>query len=139
MHPFSKARERTRALNAAKMDRMFAKPFLDVLWFAYINSQRKLGWRYTPVFRIVVHAHHGHIAIILHNASTRSQIFNIPQAHKGKVSGLCFSPDEGRTLLSCGVDKNIKLWSVDPQSQDTVRLFSFAVFSYLKSFFFPDA
>ena len=31
MHPFSKARERTRALNAAKMDRMFAKPFLDAL------------------------------------------------------------------------------------------------------------
>jgi len=31
MHPFSKARERTRALNAAKMDRIFAKPFLDAL------------------------------------------------------------------------------------------------------------
>lgn len=31
MHPFSKARERTRALNAAKMDRMFAKPFVDAL------------------------------------------------------------------------------------------------------------
>ena len=28
MHPFARARERTRALNAAKMDRMFAKPFI---------------------------------------------------------------------------------------------------------------
>ena len=28
MHPFARARERTRALNAAKMDRMFAKPFV---------------------------------------------------------------------------------------------------------------
>ncbi len=28
MHPFSRARERTRALNAAKMERMFAKPFV---------------------------------------------------------------------------------------------------------------
>lgn len=31
MHPFARARERTRALNAAKMDRMFAKPFVDSL------------------------------------------------------------------------------------------------------------
>ena len=31
-------------------------------------------------------------------------------AHKGKVSGLCFADEE--RLLSCGVDKNIKLWDV---------------------------
>lgn len=31
MHPFARARERTRALNAAKMERMFAKPFVDAL------------------------------------------------------------------------------------------------------------
>ena len=31
MHPFARARERTRALNAAKMDRIFAKPFIDSL------------------------------------------------------------------------------------------------------------
>jgi DDB1- and CUL4-associated factor 13 len=31
MHPFSRARERTRALNAAKMERMFAKPFVAAL------------------------------------------------------------------------------------------------------------
>jgi hypothetical protein len=31
MHPFARARERTRALNAAKMDRIFAKPFVAAL------------------------------------------------------------------------------------------------------------
>ena len=31
MHPFARARERTRALNAAKMERMFAKPFISAL------------------------------------------------------------------------------------------------------------
>lgn len=31
MHPFARARERTRALNAAKMERMFAKPFIAAL------------------------------------------------------------------------------------------------------------
>lgn len=28
-HPFARARERSRALAAAKMDRMFARPFVD--------------------------------------------------------------------------------------------------------------
>ncbi len=28
MHPFARARERTRALNAAKIERIFAKPFV---------------------------------------------------------------------------------------------------------------
>lgn len=32
----------------------------------------------------------------------------MPEAHKGKITGLCFA-DEDR-LLSCGVDRNIKLW-----------------------------
>ena len=31
MHPFARARERIRALNAAKMERIFAKPFIDSL------------------------------------------------------------------------------------------------------------
>jgi WD repeat and SOF domain-containing protein 1 len=31
MHPFARARERIRALNAAKMDRIFAKPFIASL------------------------------------------------------------------------------------------------------------
>ncbi len=31
MHPFARARERTRALNAVKMERIFAKPFVTAL------------------------------------------------------------------------------------------------------------
>ena len=31
MHPFARARERTRALNAAKIERIFAKPFVAAL------------------------------------------------------------------------------------------------------------
>jgi len=67
--------------------------------------------------------------IILHNLSTRKQTFNISQAHKGKVSGLCFSPGEGERLLSCGVDRNVKLWSTSGEvaSSEKVR-------SYSKSF-----
>lgn len=31
LHPFEKAREYTRALNAVKLERMFAKPFVGAL------------------------------------------------------------------------------------------------------------
>ena len=31
MHPFARARERTRAVNAAKLERIFAKPFIGAL------------------------------------------------------------------------------------------------------------
>lgn len=48
------------------------------------------------------------VGIILHDLSQRTQLAQIQGAHKGKVSGLCFT--EGDRFLSCGVDRNIKLW-----------------------------
>lgn len=58
--------------------------------------------------------------IILHNLSTRNQLLKLPQAHKGKVSGLCFA--DGDRLLSCGVDRNIKLWSTASGASSSVRV-----------------
>jgi DDB1- and CUL4-associated factor 13 len=56
--------------------------------------------------------------IIVHNLSSREQIVEQSQAHKGKVSGLCFTDDN--RLLSCGVDRNIKLWAIGGQTTDLV-------------------
>ncbi|KAJ3498297.1 hypothetical protein NLJ89_g10236 [Agrocybe chaxingu] len=108
MHPFSRARERTRALNAAKMDRMFAKPFVDALE-GHIDAVEVLCRKPGSLTGIASGSWDG--GIVMHNLSTRKQIFNISQAHKGKVSGLCFSPGQGERLLSCGVDRNVKLWA----------------------------
>lgn len=44
----------------------------------------------------------------MHDVSRRTKLFNIDDAHKGKVSGVCFGQES--RLLSCGVDRNIKLW-----------------------------
>ena len=44
----------------------------------------------------------------MHDISRRSKLLQIEDAHKGKVSGICFGQDN--RLLSCGVDRNIKLW-----------------------------
>lgn len=60
-----------------------------------------------------------YLGILLHNLSSRKQILNLPSAHKGKVSGLCFAEQD--RLLSCGVDKNIKMWAVGSGSPQEVR------------------
>lgn len=38
IHPFAKAREYTRALNAAKMDRMFAAPFVGQMGKGHVDG-----------------------------------------------------------------------------------------------------
>ncbi|KAI0268055.1 WD40 repeat-like protein [Russula aff. rugulosa BPL654] len=48
--------------------------------------------------------------IILHNTGRRPHVTKIAGAHQGKISGLCWADDH--RLLSCGVDKNIKMWDV---------------------------
>lgn len=53
--------------------------------------------------------------IIVHNAGRRTHLAKIPGAHKGKVSGLSWA-DENR-ILSCGVDRNIKMWNVCQDAQ----------------------
>ena len=46
--------------------------------------------------------------IIVHDVPQRRHLLHLSGAHKGKVSGLCWA--EGDRLLSCGVDRNVKLW-----------------------------
>lgn len=55
------------------------------------------------------------LGLIVHDISRRSQVLHVEGAHKGKVSGICFA--DGERILSCGVDRNVKLWDIRP-SQD---------------------
>lgn len=129
-HPFSKARERARALNAAKLDRMFAKPFLGAL-DGHVDGVYSLA-RKPGVLNLiasgagdggecpstsktaVIRAYHSIQGIIVHDLPTRTKPLRFPAAHKGVVSGLCFT-DDGR-ILSCGVDRLVKLWDAKTTS-----------------------
>ncbi|KAF9448432.1 WD40 repeat-like protein [Macrolepiota fuliginosa MF-IS2] len=106
MHPFARARERKRALNAAKMDRIFAKPFVAALE-GHIDAVETMTKRSDSLVNIASGSWGGDI--ILHNLTTRQITQRVPQAHKGKVSGLCYASAD--RLLSCGVDRTVKLWS----------------------------
>ncbi|KAK2459715.1 hypothetical protein APHAL10511_008266 [Amanita phalloides] len=115
MHPFARARECTRALNAAKMERIFAKPFVDSLE-GHIDAVEVLARPPGSLTTMASGSWDG--GILLHNLSTRQQTLKLTQAHKGKVSGLCFSGEE--RLLSCGVDRYVKLWAVGNDPSDTL-------------------
>ncbi|KAJ3553339.1 hypothetical protein NM688_g3666 [Phlebia brevispora] len=105
LHPFARARERTRAVNAAKIERIFAKPFVAALG-GHGEAVETMARR--PESLTVVASGGWDGALVVHDLSQKSAVMHIEAAHKGKISGICFA-DEHR-LLSCGVDRNIKLW-----------------------------
>jgi WD repeat and SOF domain-containing protein 1 len=134
MHPFARARERTRALNAAKMDRMFARPFVDSLE-GHVDAVETMarqpgalttvasgswdGGMYVPAngMRFFIFYFFMYAGVIVHHLARRSKLLHVPQAHAGKVAGVCFSR-AGR-LFSCGVDKTVKLWNVEGASSSS--------------------
>ncbi|OCH94616.1 WD40 repeat-like protein [Obba rivulosa] len=116
MHPFARSRERMRALNAAKMERMFAKPFIAALE-GHVDAVETMTRK--PETLNVVASGSWDGGLIVHDVSQRSQLLHVEQAHKGKITGICFA--DADRMLSCGVDRNVKLW--DTRSQpDTAEL-----------------
>ncbi|KDQ56695.1 hypothetical protein JAAARDRAFT_36189 [Jaapia argillacea MUCL 33604] len=113
LHPFARARERTRALNAAKLEKLFAKPFVSALE-GHVDAVEVVVRRPASVGVVASGSWCGDI--IVHDLAQRSQLHRLPNAHKGKVSGLCWA-DEDR-ILSCGVDRNVKLWNVGSSSME---------------------
>ncbi|EJU01243.1 WD40 repeat-like protein [Dacryopinax primogenitus] len=107
LHPFARAREYTRALTAAKLERIYAKPFVCSMEghgdgvYVLARDPGRLG---------VVGSGSGYGEIMLHHLPSRTQVRKI-KAHTSTVSGLTFT--RTRQLLSCSPDRTIKLWSAD--------------------------
>merc|ERR1711939_708766 len=88
-HPFERAREYTRALNAVKMERMFAAPFIA-----------QLG--------------DGDGGVKVWDLPSRDQVWSA-KAHDNIVKGICWTPE--RKLVSCATDRTVKIW--DPYNGET--------------------
>ncbi|GMK54421.1 hypothetical protein CspeluHIS016_0110070 [Cutaneotrichosporon spelunceum] len=110
LHPFAKPREYQRALTAAKMDRMFAKPFVASLG-GHQDGAYCLGK--DPRRVSVVAAGGGDGEVIVHSLSQRRSLLKI-DAHKGMVGGVCWTSearDGKRGIVTCGkLDGTIKIW-----------------------------
>lgn len=106
MHPFEGPREYVRALNATKLDRMFAKPFVGSL-SGHTDGINTICKHSTKVSTILSGSCDGEIKIW--SLASRECLSTI-NAHCGFVRGLCMNP-EGSRFISVGDDHIIKQWS----------------------------
>jgi WD repeat and SOF domain-containing protein 1 len=106
LHPFQKAKEYMRALNAVKLERVFAKPFLFSL-NEHTDGVKCMGKNYKNLSEVASGSFDGQV--ILWNTSQKKPIFNINSSHNF-VKGVCFS-NTGDEFFTCGDDNSINLWN----------------------------
>ncbi|KAI9852944.1 MAG: rRNA-processing protein sof1 [Thelocarpon superellum] len=105
LHPFERAREYTRALNATKLDRMFAAPFLAQLGKGHVDGVYTMAKDPQSLQRFASGSGDGVVKVW--DLTSRDEIWN-NQAHEGIVKGMCWTQDQ--MLLSCASDRTIKLF-----------------------------
>ncbi|XP_007901403.1 DDB1- and CUL4-associated factor 13 [Callorhinchus milii] len=108
LHPFEVPREYTRALNATKLERVFAKPFLASL-DGHRDGVHCLAKHPKSLSTIISGACDGEVK--LWNL-TKRECFRTLQAHTGFVRGLC-TRFCGTSFFSVGDDKTIKQWKME--------------------------
>lgn len=106
LHPFEKAVEYTRALTAAKMDRMFAKPF--VASFMHDDGVNCLARNPKRLNSLLSGSADGDIRIwdVAAKRCLRKLV-----GHKGAVRGISVTPD-GSHAISAATDCTVKMWNV---------------------------
>ncbi|KAF2997231.1 hypothetical protein G7054_g11905 [Neopestalotiopsis clavispora] len=105
LHPFERAREYTRALNATKMERMFAQPFIAQLGDGHVDGVYSLAKDPNDVERFASGSGDGVIKVW--DLTSKTETWQ-NTAHENIVKGMTWTRDQ--KLLTCASDKTIKLW-----------------------------
>lgn len=104
-HPFERAKEVKRAVNAVKLDKMFAKPFLWSLE-GHMDGVYSTATTPTNLSAFVSGSCDGELRVW--DISHKKTLWDV-YGHQGFVTGISVD-GEGHTLVSCGDDKTIKQW-----------------------------
>ncbi|KAG5466974.1 hypothetical protein LSCM1_01152 [Leishmania martiniquensis] len=107
-NPMAKQVEFTRAVLAAKMDRMFAKPFVAALP-GHQDTIQSIATDITNLSIVATGAVDG--GLIVWDVMTRKQRAVI-DAHRHSVDGVTISPD-GVACFTASRDKTVKMWDLD--------------------------
>ena len=113
-HPQARAREYTRAVTAAKLDRMFAQPFIGELKGGHVDAITCLGICRTNLCPVVSGCVDGTIRIW--DLQNRKMVVNL-KAHSRAVSGITFGNDVNGMVYSCGEEGIVKGWSIYPRDR----------------------
>ena len=104
-HPLEGPREYVRALNATKLDRVFAKPFVGAL-SGHTDSVYTLCKHPKQLSTILSGSCDGEVRIW---SLAKRECTAVVPAHAGFVRGICMNP-RGTSFFTVGEDKIIKQW-----------------------------
>ncbi|KAL2931389.1 DDB1- and CUL4-associated factor 13 [Bienertia sinuspersici] len=111
LRPQEKAVEYVRALNAAKLDKVFARPFIGAM-DGHIDAVSCMAKNPSDLKAMFSGSMDGDIRLWdIASRRTMSRFLG----HQGAVKGLATSTD-GRILVSCGLDCTVRLWNVPSPS-----------------------
>nr|CAD7412150.1 unnamed protein product [Timema poppensis] len=108
LHPFEAPREYIRALNATKLERVFAKPFVGNL-DGHRDGVSCLGKHPERLSWLVSGSYDGEVRTW--DLAQRRNLRSF-QAHNGYVRGVTFVPS-GQQFVTVGDDKTIKFWNME--------------------------
>ncbi|XP_010689793.2 uncharacterized protein LOC104903456 [Beta vulgaris subsp. vulgaris] len=111
LRPQEKAVEYVRALNAAKLDKIFARPFVGAM-DGHIDAISCMAKNPSYLKGVFSGSMDGDIR--LWDIASRRTVSRF-LGHQGAVKGLAASTD-GRVLVSCGLDCTVRLWNVPAPS-----------------------
>jgi len=114
LHPMEKPKEYTRALNAVKLDRLFAKPFIQALGH-HKDGVYCLRRHPSLVSCMLSGACDGEI--IVWSLKNKEPRVRLEGAHRGFVRGLAVHSG-GERFVSCGDDKVVKIWKTPADIRD---------------------
>ncbi|EGF98738.1 uncharacterized protein MELLADRAFT_50904 [Melampsora larici-populina 98AG31] len=127
LHPHARSREYTRAVTASKLNRMFAKPFIGQL-DGHRDGIYVMGKDPLKLTQVVSGAADGEVRVW--DLGTRACTISLTEAHRGRVTGVTFLPAKfqgeeaesrtsrlgSRKVLTCGIDKVVKMWDLGPRN-----------------------
>ncbi|KAI0147787.1 WD40 repeat-like protein [Xylariaceae sp. FL1272] len=105
MHQFERAREYTRALNAVKLERMFAAPFIAQLGNGHVDGVYTFAKDPTNLTRFASGAGDG--VVKCWDLSSRDEVWSTTAA-ENIVKGMAWTTDS--KLLTCSSDSTIKIY-----------------------------
>jgi DDB1- and CUL4-associated factor 13 len=110
LHPLQKAREYQRALNAAKLEKIFSKPFIAAL-SEHTESIFSLARSDKYLSLVVSGSANGEVKLW---DLSKMQCKQSYQGHSGAVSGVTFRQD---IFMSAGQDSVVNMWNINNKEE----------------------